>query len=69
MPTEKEKKDYYNDRWVAQQVVKGKIQVGAEKLNKLKATYPRVFAVEGRINNYRDGEKAILEYANSTPTK
>lgn len=45
MPTECEKKNYFADRWVAQQVVKGKVFVGEEKLERLKATYPRVFAV------------------------
>jgi hypothetical protein len=39
----REKKDYYESRWLSQQVMKGKIQVAPHKLELLKETFPHIF--------------------------
>ena len=42
-PTEKERKDYYERRWLAEQVVKGKIMCTDLKREELKKEFPKFF--------------------------
>lgn len=51
MPTEKEKKDYFANRWIAEQVVKGKMFVQPTKFEQLKETYPHI------MKNFRERVK------------
>ena len=41
--TEAQKKHYYCERWVAEQVSLGKVQCGEEKVEKLKKEFPWFF--------------------------
>jgi len=40
---EKVRKDYFERRWLAEQVAKGKIMCGEKKLEELKKEFPRKF--------------------------